>query len=118
MVPAHVIQRLRCLVEVVEPVAGVEIAVVRRGGGQHLCQLFGRTVRGDSGPQHPFGAVGVTHLHVLPEPRLQPLDGHVGCLERRLIELRRLVGTVTRDLHQPLIERSLAVLLREVVHPV
>ena len=71
--PARDVERLERLVDEVERVPTVEVAVVGRGGEEHVRELLLRGAGADGGDEGALGGLGVAHLDEAAEQARQPL---------------------------------------------
>ena len=104
--PAGDVERLERLVDEVERVAAVEVAVVGRGREEHVGELLGRRARADGRDERALGALRVAHLDEAAEPAREPrgLDRVAG--QRLEREARRLASGVGGHVGKAVVERG------------
>ena len=108
--PAGDVERLERLVDEVERVAAVEVAVVGRGGEEHVGELVRRRAAADGGDERALRALGVAHLDEAAEPAREPrrapaLGPGSGSSGKR----GGSTGRVGGDVGEPVVERRGAV---------
>ena len=112
--PAGDVERLERLVREVEGVSEIEVAVIGRGGEEHVRELVRRRAGTHGGDDRALGALGVAHLDEPAEPAAEPFGLDLPRRERSEPEAgcvsRALVGHVGEALE----ERSRDVLSRHV----
>ena len=101
--PARGVERLQGLVDEVERVPAVQVAVVGGGGEEHVGELLRRGAGANGRDDRPLRAVGVAHLDEAAEPAAQPFRIH---LARQRVERkpRRLHRRVGGDVRQTVVE--------------
>ncbi len=119
MLPAGRVEGLERLVDEVERVAAVQVAVVGRRREEHVGQLLPRGPGANRRDERPLRAVGVAHLDEAAEPTPQPLGLQVGARQRIEREPRWLHRRIGGDIGKAVIEGGGALVTlqpREQVH--
>src|SRR5947209_10919765 len=98
--PAGDVERLERLVDEVERVPAVEVAVIGSGREEHVSQLARRCADANSRNECTFGTLGVAYVDETTEPAVQALRVHTGPGERVERHARRLHRGVGGDLGQ------------------
>jgi len=105
-IPAGDVERLQRLVGEVEHVTAGQVAMVGRGGEEHVGQRLRLKARPHGGEQAAFGAGGVADLDRTPEPAVE--RGGIGRSVRQRSggESRRGAGAVAGHVREPVKQRA------------